>query len=70
MAHADHVCRLLHDDMKESGLLPVVSRLIKSFNQKFQPRSHGADLVETAHLVLRMLERLNSTGEQHMLDGD
>ncbi|KAK9830387.1 hypothetical protein WJX72_011470 [[Myrmecia] bisecta] len=52
--------RLLHDDMKESGLLPVLGRLIKGFHYKFQPRSHAADLVEAIHVVLRMLDRLNT----------
>lgn len=57
-----HPCRLLHDDMKESGLLPVTGRLLKSFNFAFQPRSHAADLVQALHVILRMLDRLNTTG--------
>ena len=58
-------CRLLHDDMKESGLLPVVGRLLKSFSFAFQPRSHAMDLVETLHVILRMLDRLNASGQPH-----
>ena len=56
------MCRLLHDDQKESGLLPVLARLIKTFSHKFQPLSHAGDLVETLHLVLRLLERLSNQG--------
>ncbi|KAL4855933.1 Protein timeless [Chlorella vulgaris] len=52
--------RLLHDDLKESGLLPVLSRLIKGYNFRFQPRSHAVDLVETLHVVLGMLDRLTA----------
>ncbi|KAK9842310.1 hypothetical protein WJX81_005935 [Elliptochloris bilobata] len=51
--------RLLHDDQKESGLLPVLARLIKTFSHKYQPVSHAGDLVEALHLVLRLLERLS-----------
>lgn len=35
--------RLLHDDLKESGLLPVLVRLIRSFSHKHQPRSHAGE---------------------------
>ena len=54
--------RLLHDDQKESGFLPVLARLIKGFSHKLQPLSHAGDLVETLHLVLRLLERLSRQG--------
>ncbi|KAL0021485.1 hypothetical protein WJX79_010302 [Trebouxia sp. C0005] len=53
--------RLLHDDMKESGLLPVVGRLLKNFNFAYQPRSHAVDLVQALHIILRMLDRLNAS---------
>ena len=52
----------MHDDMKESGLLPVLGRLLKAFNFAFQPRSHACDLVQALHVVLRMLDRLNASG--------
>ena len=48
--------------MKESGLLPVLGRLLKAFNFAFQPRSHACDLVQALHVVLRMLDRLNTSG--------
>ena len=38
--------RLLHDDMKESGLLSVLSRLMRSFNARLQPRSHAVDIIQ------------------------
>ena len=48
--------------MKESGLLPVTGRLLKSFNFAYQPRSHAVDLVQALHVILRMLDRLNTSG--------
>ncbi|BDA45591.1 Topoisomerase 1-associated factor 1 at N-terminal half [Coccomyxa sp. Obi] len=51
--------RLLHDDLKESGLLPVLARLVKQFVFKFQSKEHAKDLIQALHLVLRMLERLS-----------
>lgn len=48
--------------MKESGLLPVMGRLLKAFNFAYQPRSHACDLVQALHVVLRMLDRLNASG--------
>ncbi|KAK9804992.1 hypothetical protein WJX73_009460 [Symbiochloris irregularis] len=50
--------RLLQDDQRESGLLPVLARLIKGFSHRHQPRSHAGDLVECVHVVLRLLDRL------------
>jgi hypothetical protein len=44
-------------------VLQVLSRLIKGYNFRFQPRSHAVDLVETLHVVLGMLDRLSSSGE-------
>ena len=58
----DMPCRLLHDDLKESGLLPVLARLVKGFNWRHQPRRHALDLVAAVHVVLRMLHHLNSSG--------
>ena len=54
--------RLLHDDQKESGLLPVLSRLIKQFVFKYQSKEHAKDLVQALHVVLRLLERLSRNG--------
>ena len=48
--------------MKESGLLPVVGRLLKGFSFALQPRSHAVDLVQALHVILRMLDRLNASG--------
>ena len=60
-----HLRRLLHDDQKESGLLPVLARLIKQFDRKYQSREHANDLVQCLHVVLRMLKRLGREG-QHL----
>ena len=38
--------RLLHDDLKESGLLPVLARLMKAWDPKHQPRSYATDLIQ------------------------
>ena len=57
------LCRLLHDDQKESGLLPILARLIKQFDHRVQSRDHAHDLVQCLHVVLRMLERLGREGE-------
>lgn len=54
--------RLLHDDAKDSGLLPVVSRLIRGYNYRFQPRSTAIDLIETLHAILSVLDRLSESG--------
>ncbi|KIY94294.1 hypothetical protein MNEG_13668, partial [Monoraphidium neglectum] len=50
--------RLLHDDMKESGLLPVLAKLIKKFSARHEPRSAACVLAEAVHLVLRLYDRL------------
>ena len=60
--HPTARCRLLHDDQKESGLLPVLSRLLKGFSFKHQPRSHAKEIVEAIHITLRLLERLSKQG--------
>ena len=57
------LCRLLHDDQKESGLLPILARLIKQFDHRWQSTDHAQDLVQCLHVVLRMLERLGREGE-------
>ena len=41
----------------------MLSRLVKGFSHRHQPRSHAADLVESIHVLLRLLERLSSQGE-------
>lgn len=51
--------RLLHDDMKESGLLPITARLMRSFSAKHEPRDHAVNLVEAVHVLLRMYDRLS-----------
>lgn len=43
---APALLRLLHDDMKESGLLPVLARQCRAFNPKYQPRSHAVDVLQ------------------------
>lgn len=40
----------------------VLARLIRGYNFRFQPRSHGVDLVETLHVVLGVLDRLSTAG--------
>lgn len=42
---------------QESGLLPVLSRLISDFNPSRQSRAYACDLVMALHYVLRMYDR-------------
>ena len=60
--------RLLHDDQKESGLLPVLGRLLKTYSFRHQPRSHAAEVVQAIHITLRLLERLSRQGNPPPLD--
>lgn len=48
--------------MKESGLLPVLARLVKGFSARHSPRAYAVDLVAALHTTLRLLTRLNSSG--------
>ena len=50
-------------------MLPVVGRLLKNFNFAYQPRSHAVDLVQALHIILCMLDRLNTSG-MHCLGHD
>lgn len=56
------VCRLLHDDMKDSGLLPVLARLVKGYSARHSPRHYAVDVVAALHTTLRLLTRLNTSG--------
>ncbi len=55
-----HALRLLHDDQKDSGVLPVLGHMIRSYNVRWQSRRVAGDLVEAVHVVLRMYDRLNA----------
>jgi hypothetical protein len=55
--------RLLHDDMKDSGLLPVLARLVKAYSARHSPRAYAVDIVVALHTTLRLLTRLNTSGE-------
>lgn len=50
--------RLYYDDDRQSGLLPVLARLVRGYNYRFQPRAHALELVGLLHVVLRTLDRL------------
>ena len=52
--------RLLHDDSKESGLLPSLTKLMKSYSFQRHPRTYALNLVECLSLVLGTLDRLAS----------
>ncbi|XP_024382213.2 uncharacterized protein [Physcomitrium patens] len=45
-------------DHTENGILPFICRLIKTFDIHKQPRSQLAGLVETTHIVLRLLDSI------------
>jgi hypothetical protein len=59
--------RLLHDDMKDSGLLPVLARLVKGYSARHSPRPYAVDVVVALHTTLRLLTRLNTSGDQHRI---
>ena len=40
----------------------MTARAIKNFSGRTQPATHAQDLVQTVHVILRMLERLNASG--------
>ena len=48
--------------MRDSGLLPVLARLVKGYSARHSPRSHACDLVSALHTTLRLLTRLNASG--------
>ena len=50
--------RLLHDDSKDSGLLPSLTRLMKNYSFQRHPRTYAVHLVECLSLVLGTLDRL------------
>lgn len=52
--------RLMHDNGKDSGLLPVLVRLIREYNFQHQPRSHAINLIQVLHIVLGALDRLSA----------
>lgn len=45
-------------DHTENGILPFIFRLMKTFDIHKQPRSQLAGLVETTHIVLRLLDSI------------
>jgi len=52
--------RALHDDMRESGLLPVFSRCIKNFKLKNQSIQYAHSLAESLHIVIKTYDTMNS----------
>ena len=62
-------CSSPHLRRVHASILQVLARLIRGYNFRFQPRSHGVDLVETLHVVLGVLDRLSSAGEPAALFG-
>ena len=46
-------CRLLQDDMKESGLLSVLARLMRMFNARVHPRWHAVDIMQVQCICLQ-----------------
>lgn len=49
---------LLFDDMKESGLLPLLSRSVKQFDHAHQTSREAADLIDGVHIALLTLDSL------------
>jgi timeless len=53
--------KLFHNDDK-TGLLHVITQLIREYKFHLHPRSHGVHLVEILHVVLMTLDRLTHQG--------
>lgn len=49
-------------DQTDQGMTYFLFNLIKTFNAHKQPKSDLADLVETIHIVIRLMENLQSRG--------
>ncbi|KAF5798186.1 hypothetical protein HanRHA438_Chr07g0300331 [Helianthus annuus] len=49
-------------DQTDQGMTHFLFSLIKAFNAHKQPKSDLADLVETIHIVIRLMENLQSRG--------
>ncbi|KAI3664996.1 hypothetical protein L6452_43611 [Arctium lappa] len=49
-------------DQTDQGMTYFLFNLIKSFNSHRQPKSDLADLVETIHIVIRLMENLQARG--------
>lgn len=53
--------KLLHDDLRQSGLFPLLCRMIKSYNMKNQPKSQAGDMMEALYIIIHTFERLDKT---------
>ncbi|XP_071704507.1 uncharacterized protein [Rutidosis leptorrhynchoides] len=49
-------------DQTDQGMTHFLFNLVKAFNAHKQPKSDLADLVETIHIVIRLMENLQSRG--------
>ncbi|KAF6162098.1 hypothetical protein GIB67_008227 [Kingdonia uniflora] len=49
-------------DQTDQGMTQFLLNLIKSFNNRKQPKSDLADLIEMIHVVLRLMENLQARG--------
>lgn len=61
-SHPQTPRRLLSDDMKESGMLPVLARCARAFNPKLQPRAHAVDVIMVRDLCVLICPFLNVSG--------
>ena len=53
--------KLLHDDLRQSGLFPLLCRMIKNYNMKNQPASQAGDMMEALYIIIHTFERLDKT---------
>ena len=53
--------KLLHDDLRQSGLFPLLCRMIKNYNARIQPLSQAGDMMEALYIIIHTFERLDRT---------
>ena len=53
--------RLLHDDLRQSGLFPLLCRMIKNYNMRIQPMCQAGDMMEALYIIIHTFERLDRT---------
>jgi hypothetical protein len=53
--------KLLHDDLRQSGLFPLLCRMVKNYNPRIQPKNQAGDMMEALYIIIRTFERLDST---------
>lgn len=54
--------KILHNNLKDSGLVPLIARSIKGYDWRKEGVAHAPALVEMVHVILKTLDRLAEGG--------